>query len=110
MKGFPHTTFFGQQVNLYVQCPNIEASMYAQCKLRDVFGFQILNGNNEPHFTDRFCIVNPPEEYKHEMPVICSCKTSVDREGNLSDEDKYTEFVPMLEALQLINLVHEKKK
>lgn len=50
------------QANLYISCPNILASMYAQKKLRDTFGFQILTGKEQnPHFSDRFVVVTPPE-------------------------------------------------
>jgi len=47
--------------NLYIECPNIVASMYAQTKLRDVFGFQILREKQKPHFSDRFVVVSPPK-------------------------------------------------
>jgi len=48
--------------NLYISCPNILASEYAQVKLRDTFGFQILTGKEQkPHFSDRFVVVSPPE-------------------------------------------------
>lgn len=122
-------------MNLYVKCPNIEASMYTQVKLRDVFGFQILKQNNDPHFTDRFVVVTPPEhciyaqqlleknnyyfvdkhmekckecgKYKDDKPVICSYQTTMDRDGTLAPLDDKN-WIDMLDAIKLISMVTPK--
>ncbi len=87
--------------NLYVVCPNIEASMYAQTKLRDRFGFQILKGGNNPHFTDRFVIVSPPKNHKNDKPVICYSQPTLTRDGE-ELWDRNHNWVPLFDALTLV--------
>lgn len=89
--------------NLYIECPNIVASMYAQSKLRDVFGFQILREKQKPHFSDRFVVVSPPPAYAKDKPVICYSPPTIDQDGNETYEKDH-EWIPMMQALALIKL------
>ena len=90
---------------IYVSCPNIEASMYAQIRLRDTFGFQILNEGNEPHFSDRFYVCAPPQWAieKGDKSVIGYMKPTMDIDGNKTyDETK--NWINMIDALKFIKI------
>ena len=90
--------------NLYVVAPNIVASQYAQRRLKEVFGFQILRGNGEPHFSDRFVIVTPPERYKDDKPVICYSPPTMDWDGNITYEKNH-QWIELIDALKLIAMI-----
>jgi hypothetical protein len=93
------------QANLYISCPNILASMHAQKKLRDTFGFQILTGKEQnPHFSDRFVVVTPPPQYAKDKPVICYSPPTYDHDMNETWEKDH-EWIDMFDALKLISLV-----
>jgi hypothetical protein len=90
--------------NLYVSCPNILASQYAQVKLRDTFGFQILTGKEQnPHFSDRFVIVSPPSEYPNDKPVICYSPPTYDYDMHETWEKNHN-WIDLFSALKLIAL------
>lgn len=93
--------------NLYVSCPNILASEYAQVKLRDVFGFQILNGGKLPHFSDRFVVVSPPPECPNDKPVICYSPPTYDYDMKETWEKEH-DWIDIFDALKLISLVNER--
>ena len=92
---------------LYIQCPNIVASQYAQRRLKEAYGFQILRGNGEPHFSDRFVVVTPPEEYKNDRPVICYYEPTMDIDGGLHYDTTH-EWIDLMDALKLIALTEQK--
>lgn len=92
--------------NLYIQAPNILSSMYGQKKLSDVFGFEILGGK-ESHFTDRFVVVSPPEQYKEDKPLILYFEPTMSPDGVMAPENNH-KWIPLIDALQLIALVHPK--
>ena len=106
--------------------------MYAQRKLRDTFGFQILNIGNEPHFTDRFVVVSAPrycsriyydlsipenqwlaethrvkcekcKKLETDKPVICSSPPTYDYDMNEVWEKNH-EWIDLFTALKLISL------
>lgn len=88
-----------RNTKLYIYCPNILASQYAQSKLRDIFGFQIIKGGNQPHFSSVFVVINPPCQYSKDKPIICSVA---------DPHDKKINWIPMMEALQLITMITKK--
>ncbi len=74
--------------------------MYAQRRLNEEFGFEILGDN--PHFTSRFVVVRPPkgEKYKNDKPIIVS--------GESADEDE--NWMDLFDALNLISFIEHMKK
>ncbi len=83
---------------LHVKCPNILASMYAQRRLKEEFGYQILG--KDPHYTDKFVIVGPPrgEMYKDEKSLIVS-----------GEDSEHEDWTDLLDALGLIVLIEKMK-
>lgn len=80
----------------YIQCFNILASMYAQKRLNEEFGFKILGG--KPHFSSRFVVVGPPAE-TDDKALICS--------GENADEGE--NWMDLLDALSLITFTEHMK-
>jgi hypothetical protein len=98
---------------IFVECPNIVSSMYAQQKLRNNFGFEIFGsdlhgqGKGEPHFTDRFCVCFPPEEDRNDKPLILYCNPTHDINGK-EVYDKTKEWIGLFPALKLFNFLRSK--
>lgn len=108
--------------NLYIFCDNIVTSMYIQKKLVDVFGFRILSQTNNPHYTDRICLVPQPNDeerlfggeiyYSFFHPndpkgLICYCDPTYDRDGN-EIYDKNKQWIDWAKCLTMLSFLYNK--